>query len=101
MEASSFQLGRTQRFAPDIGVLTNLAPDHLDWYDSVEDVLRRQGRLFLNADAREPLGAERRGRGGRAALPGRRAGGALLLPHRRARSAAGERGGFLVARTDG
>lgn len=49
VEASSFQLGRTRDFAPDIGVLTNLAPDHLDWYDSVDAYYADKARLFANA----------------------------------------------------
>src|SRR5690606_26588954 len=36
VEVSSFQLAQTERFAPRVGVLTNLAPDHLDRYASVE-----------------------------------------------------------------
>jgi UDP-N-acetylmuramoylalanine--D-glutamate ligase len=49
LECSSFQLGRTERFAPDVGVLTNLAPDHLDWYSSVEEYYADKARLFRNA----------------------------------------------------
>jgi UDP-N-acetylmuramoylalanine--D-glutamate ligase len=36
VEASSFQLADIDTFAPRIGVLTNLSPDHLDRYPSVE-----------------------------------------------------------------
>lgn len=49
LECSSFQLGRTERFRPDIGVLTNLAPDHLDWYASVDDYYADKAKLFQNA----------------------------------------------------
>ena len=49
VEVSSFQLGRTRRFAPAIGVLTNLAPDHLDWYPTVEEYYADKARLFRNA----------------------------------------------------
>jgi UDP-N-acetylmuramoylalanine--D-glutamate ligase len=48
VEASSFQLGQTRRFAPAIGVLTNLAPDHLDRYASVEEYYADKARLFQN-----------------------------------------------------
>ncbi len=48
-EVSSFQLGRTHHFAPTVGVLTNLAPDHLDWYATVEDYYADKARLFANA----------------------------------------------------
>ena len=49
VECSSFQLGGIRRFAPEIGVLTNLAPDHLDWYPDVEAYYADKARLFLNA----------------------------------------------------
>jgi len=49
VEASSFQLGEVERFAPRIGVLTNLAPDHLDRYPSVEAYYADKARLFANA----------------------------------------------------
>lgn len=51
VEASSFQLGGTRNFAPRIGVLTNLAPDHLDRYPSVEAYYADKARLFANAGA--------------------------------------------------
>lgn len=51
VECSSFQLGRTREFAPAVGVLTNLAPDHLDWYETVEDYYADKARLFANATA--------------------------------------------------
>ncbi len=49
LEVSSFQLADTERFAPDIGVLTNLAPDHLDRYADVEAYWGDKARLFANA----------------------------------------------------
>ncbi len=52
VEASSFQLGRTRGFAPSLGVLTNLAPDHLDWYADVREYYADKARLFRNATAR-------------------------------------------------
>ena len=36
VEVSSFQLHDSPHFAPEIGILTNLAPDHLDRYPTVE-----------------------------------------------------------------
>jgi UDP-N-acetylmuramoylalanine--D-glutamate ligase len=51
VEASSFQLGRTHGFAPSIGVLTNLAPDHLDWYPTLRAYYADKARLFANATA--------------------------------------------------
>jgi UDP-N-acetylmuramoylalanine--D-glutamate ligase len=49
VELSSFQLHDMMRTRPTVGVLTNLSPDHLDRYDSLEDYYRDKRRLFLNA----------------------------------------------------
>lgn len=51
VECSSFQLGGIDRFTPAIGMLTNLAPDHLDWYDDLEDYYADKANLFRNASA--------------------------------------------------
>ena len=50
LEMSSFQLAGIDRFRPDIGVMTNLAPDHLDRYESVESYYADKANLFRNAD---------------------------------------------------
>jgi UDP-N-acetylmuramoylalanine--D-glutamate ligase len=50
-EASSYQLGRVETFAPRIGALTNLAPDHLDRYPDVESYYADKAHLFDRADA--------------------------------------------------
>jgi UDP-N-acetylmuramoylalanine--D-glutamate ligase len=49
VEASSFQLADIDSFAPRIGVVTNLSPDHLDRYESVEAYYSDKARLFDNA----------------------------------------------------
>jgi UDP-N-acetylmuramoylalanine--D-glutamate ligase len=49
VEVSSFQLADIDRFTPDIGVVTNLSPDHLDRYDSVEQYYGDKQKLFMNA----------------------------------------------------
>jgi UDP-N-acetylmuramoylalanine--D-glutamate ligase len=51
VEVSSFQLHDSPHFAPDIGVLTNLAPDHLDRYSSVAAYYDDKRLLFQNASA--------------------------------------------------
>jgi UDP-N-acetylmuramoylalanine--D-glutamate ligase len=51
IELSSFQLHDTPSVAPAVGVLTNLAPDHLDRYRSLEDYYGDKLRLFANASA--------------------------------------------------
>lgn len=49
VEVSSFQLHDSPRFAPEIGVLTNLAPDHLDRYPDVAAYYGDKQLLFHNA----------------------------------------------------
>lgn len=49
LEVSSFQLADVDRFAPNIGVVTNLAPDHLDRYATVEAYYGDKKKLFRNA----------------------------------------------------
>jgi UDP-N-acetylmuramoylalanine--D-glutamate ligase len=49
VELSSFQLADIVDFAPTIGVVTNLAPDHLDRYPSVAAYYADKARLFENA----------------------------------------------------
>ena len=49
MELSSFQLHWNTRFAPNVAVLTNLAPDHIDWHGSYENYIADKCRIFLPA----------------------------------------------------
>jgi UDP-N-acetylmuramoylalanine--D-glutamate ligase len=49
VEASSFQLADISAFAPRIGVVTNLASDHLDRYPTVAAYHADKARLFENA----------------------------------------------------
>ncbi|UCG75129.1 MAG: UDP-N-acetylmuramoyl-L-alanine--D-glutamate ligase [Gemmatimonadota bacterium] len=49
VELSSFQLADTDAFASDIGVLLNLAPDHLDRYPDVAAYYADKRRLFRNS----------------------------------------------------
>lgn len=49
VEVSSFQLHDSPNFAPAIGVLTNLSPDHLDRYPDVAAYYADKGLLFRNA----------------------------------------------------
>jgi len=51
VEVSSFQLHDSPHLTPDIGVVTNLAPDHLDRYPSVEAYYADKRLLFRNATA--------------------------------------------------
>lgn len=52
LEMSSFQLHDTPSLAPVVGVLTNLAPDHLDRYASLDEYYGDKMRLFANATPR-------------------------------------------------
>lgn len=51
VEVSSFQLHDSPDFAPAIGVLTNLAPDHLDRYPNIAAYYADKRLLFRNATA--------------------------------------------------
>ncbi len=49
VELSSFQLHDMPTLCPAVGVLTNLAPDHLDRYPTVDAYYSDKMRLFANA----------------------------------------------------
>jgi UDP-N-acetylmuramoylalanine--D-glutamate ligase len=49
VEASSFQLADVDTFSPRVGVVTNLSPDHLDRYASVDAYYADKKKLFRNA----------------------------------------------------
>jgi UDP-N-acetylmuramoylalanine--D-glutamate ligase len=46
VEASSFRLGRSRRFAPDVGVWLNFAPDHLDVHADLAAYESAKARIF-------------------------------------------------------
>lgn len=52
LEVSSYQLHDTPSLTPIVGVLTNLSPDHLDRYASVDEYYADKARLFRNGDDR-------------------------------------------------
>jgi UDP-N-acetylmuramoylalanine--D-glutamate ligase len=47
-EASSFQLEDTLQFAPEVALLLNVAPDHLDRHRGMEAYLAAKLRIFAN-----------------------------------------------------
>lgn len=47
-EVSSFQLETVDAFRPDVGVLLNLTPDHIDRHGSFEEYARAKQNLFKN-----------------------------------------------------
>ena len=55
----SFQLHDAPNLKPAIGVLTNLAPNHLDRYHTLEEYYGDKALLFRNADAGLGLGHQR------------------------------------------
>ncbi len=50
LELSSFQLADQETLRPDIGVLLNLSPDHLDRYQDLASYYADKRRLFDSAD---------------------------------------------------
>ena len=48
VEASSFQLESIVAFRPDVAVLLNITPDHLDRHGSIEEYGRAKVRMFEN-----------------------------------------------------
>jgi UDP-N-acetylmuramoylalanine--D-glutamate ligase len=55
LEISSFQLDRCFEFKPDVAVLLNITPDHLDRYEyKFENYIASKFRIFQNADAHTP-----------------------------------------------
>jgi UDP-N-acetylmuramoylalanine--D-glutamate ligase len=51
LECSSFQLHDTPGINPTVGVVTNLSPDHLDRYPSLDAYYGDKARIFRNASA--------------------------------------------------
>jgi UDP-N-acetylmuramoylalanine--D-glutamate ligase len=49
LECSSYQLDLTTSFAPDVAVLTNLSPDHLDRHGGMEGYVAAKRRIFAHA----------------------------------------------------
>jgi UDP-N-acetylmuramoylalanine--D-glutamate ligase len=51
LEVSSYQLHFTPSVRPDVGVMTNVSPNHLDRYPSVEEYYGDKKLMFRNAAA--------------------------------------------------
>ena len=47
LEVSSFQMERVDRFRPNVSVLLNISPDHLDRYPSAEAYANAKGNAFV------------------------------------------------------
>lgn len=48
VELSSFQL-HTMKHSPDISVITNLSPNHLDYHHGMEEYIEAKKNIYLNA----------------------------------------------------
>ena len=48
VEVSSYQLDLTTGFAPDVAILTNITPDHLDRHGGMDGYVAAKARLFQN-----------------------------------------------------
>ncbi len=46
LEVSSFQLKHCRTFAPHIGILLNIHPNHLDWHPTIEDYSASKLKIF-------------------------------------------------------
>ena len=46
IEVSSYQLDLTTTFAPDVAILTNISPDHLDRHGGIEGYVAAKARIF-------------------------------------------------------
>ncbi|MFT6369126.1 MAG: UDP-N-acetylmuramoylalanine--D-glutamate ligase [Maribacter sp.] len=56
LEISSFQLDGIQEFRPDIAVITNITPDHLDRYDyQFENYIASKFRITMNQTEKDYL----------------------------------------------
>ena len=54
-EISSFQLETIKEFRPEIAVILNVTPDHLDRYHSMEEYIDAKARIFENQRAGDSL----------------------------------------------
>ena len=48
IECSSYQLDLTTTFTPDVAILTNISPDHLDRHGGMEGYVAAKARIFAN-----------------------------------------------------
>ena len=49
IEVSSYQLDLTTSFAPDVAILTNISPDHLERHGGMEGYVAAKRRIFAHA----------------------------------------------------
>jgi len=55
LEVSSFQLETTEQFHPNIAVILNITPDHLDRHGTFENYARAKERIFAAQDEQDQV----------------------------------------------
>jgi UDP-N-acetylmuramoylalanine--D-glutamate ligase len=55
LEVSSFQLETTEKFRPEIAVILNVTPDHLDRHITFENYVAAKERIFARQTAEDAL----------------------------------------------
>ncbi len=55
VEVSSFQLDTIENFRPEISIILNITPDHLDRYENFEAYVQSKLRIFENQDSGETV----------------------------------------------
>ena len=60
LEVSSYQIDLSPGLVPDISVLTNITPDHIDRHGSMENYVAVKARLLEQTDAQGHVGDRRR-----------------------------------------
>ena len=48
IEASSFQLESTKNFKPNVSVIINITPDHINWHKTFDKYVYAKKKIFLN-----------------------------------------------------
>ena len=48
LQLSSFQLALNKKFSPDVAIVTNFYPNHLDWHSDVDDYFDSKCKIFEN-----------------------------------------------------
>lgn len=54
LELSSFQL-MTLKKSPDISIVTNISPNHLDYHRSYEEYIEAKANIFLNQNSKDSI----------------------------------------------
>ena len=58
IEVSSYQLDLTTSFAPDVAILTNISPDHLDRHGGMDGYVAAKRKIFRGANTSKYVGVD-------------------------------------------